>query len=99
MRFPKTTRFFLREAAELAEGGGELTKDRVLGYLDLALRKSLNADVHTAPARYIELAGRHVGLWGGKGAPVGKHEPSAPEKRDMSPAEIHGLPEQRSDER
>jgi len=98
--FPENDDVFLREAADLAEGGGELTKDRVLGYLDFALRKSLNADVHTAPARYIELAGRHVGLWGGKGAPVGKKEPQpSVEEQSISPAAFHGLPESHTDER
>lgn len=97
--FPENDDVFLREAAELTEAGGELTRERVLDYLDLALRKSLAADVHTAPARYIELAGRHVGLWGGRGAPAGKKEPREAEEQSISPAAFHGLPEHHSDER
>jgi hypothetical protein len=90
---------FAQEAAELASGSG-LTPERIEAYLDLALRQSIVANVQASPARYIEMAGKLHNLWGGHGAPAGKKEPQAPaEKRSLSPAEIHGLPEQRSNER
>ncbi len=71
----------------------EFTPGRVRGFLDLALRRALASDVHTAPARYIELMGRTAGMWGGKGASVGRREPEFDDEIGMSPAQAHGMPE------
>jgi len=57
----------------------------VSALLEIALRKSLAADAQTATARYIELAGRTAGMWGGKGASSGKKQP---EQRTKSPGEL-----------
>jgi hypothetical protein len=90
--FLENAALFEREAAELAAAGG-LTPERIESYLDLALRRSIAAEVEASPARYIELAGRLRGMWGSRGAAAaGKELQAPPEKRDMSPAEIHGLP-------
>jgi hypothetical protein len=96
--FPETYAPFVEEAAELASGSG-LTPERIEGYLDLALRRSIVSAVEASPARYIELAGRLRGMWGGRGAPVGKKESSEPEEQSVSPAAFHGLPETHTDER
>jgi hypothetical protein len=65
------------EAALLAKPK-ELTQANVRRYLSFALRRSLlQDDAKGASARYIELAGRQAGLWGGRGAPVGRKEFSA----------------------
>jgi hypothetical protein len=93
--FPENDDPFVHEAAELASKGG-LTPDRIEGYLDLALRQSIVAAAKASPARYIDLAGRLRGMWGGRGAPVGKKEP-VPEERSVPPAAFHGLPD--TDER
>jgi hypothetical protein len=95
--FLENAEAFEREAAELASG--ELTPDRILSYLHLGLRRSLAAQVDSSPARYIDLAGRHHGMWGGRGAPAGKKEPRQPEEQSISPAAFHGLPERHTDER
>jgi hypothetical protein len=68
---------FFEEGAELPGTPGEFTPERVLDILEIALRKSLATDAQTATARYIELAGRKAGLWGGNGAPTGRKESSA----------------------
>ncbi len=83
--------FFVGEEALLSQPC-DFSKEGVLGLLDFALRKSLARNATTAPARYIVLAGRHAGLWQGKGSPVGRKEPE-PEPRTRSPAEIFGLPD------
>jgi len=85
---------FFEEGSELPGTPGEFPPERVLEILEIALRKSLATDAQTATARYIELAGRKAGLWGGNGAPAGKKEPADPEM-SPSPAEIRGLPIQR----
>jgi hypothetical protein len=87
---------FFEEQESLLDEKGEVTSERVLSLLDRALRQSLKSDVHTAPARYIELAGRKAGLWGGRGAPTGRKEtvPSA----GPSLAELFS-PEERGEER
>ena len=77
-----------------------ITAERVLSDLDTALRQSLASGKATASARYIELAGRHTGLWGGRGAPTGRSAPAASAARDaaapraptQSPAALMGRP-------
>src|SRR5471030_24815 len=86
---------FFPDGVELPGTPCEFPPDRVLNILEIALRKSLATDAQTATERYIELAGSKAGLWGGHGAPVGKKEPADPEM-SPSPAEIRGLPIQRS---
>lgn len=89
---PHEDAFSEEEAALLAEPK-EFTQANVLGYLSFALRKSLRQDdARTASARYIELAGRHAGLWGGHGAPVGRKEPSI-ESLGVPLSKLHGLTE------
>jgi hypothetical protein len=80
--------FFL-ENVELPGTPGEFPPQRVLDILELALRESISSKAQTATARYVELAGRKAGLWGGHGAPAGKKEPA---KRSLSPAELMGPP-------
>ena len=84
---------FKRELAELKER--ELTPETIMEYLHLGLHRSMVADVHTAPARFIDLAGRHRGMWIGKSVP-GDGKESADPEMSPSPAEIRGLPIQRS---
>lgn len=62
-----------------------ITTERVLSDLDTALRQSLASGKATASARYIELAGRYAGLWGGRGAPVGRREPAADVNSALAP--------------
>jgi len=77
-----------------------ITAERVLSDLDTALRQSLASGKATASARYIELAGRHAGLWGGRGAPMGRPAPAgsaasgavAPKAPTLSPAALLGSP-------
>ena len=70
---------FFEEGAELPGTPGEFPPQRVLDILEIALRKSLATDAQTATARYIELAGRKAGLWGGAGAPAkAKELPTEP---------------------
>jgi hypothetical protein len=75
---------FFEESAELPGTPGEFPPERVLDILEIALRKSLATDAQTATARYIELAGRKAGLWGGNGAPAGRKEPAA--EPEMTPS-------------
>jgi hypothetical protein len=82
---------FQRKLAELASG--DLTPEALMEYLHLGLNRSLAADVHTAPARYIDLAGRHHRMWNGNAAPADKKEQPVPEERSISPAAFHGLPD------
>ena len=89
---PREEPFFSEDAIDLPGTPGEFPPERVLGLLEIALRKSLATDSQTATARYIELAGRKAGLWGGHGAPSGKKEPGEV-PRTPSPAELHGLPD------
>ena len=63
---------------------GEITPVRVLGYLDFALRKSFTKD-EAAHTRFVELAGRHAGLWGGRAAAAGRKETTP---RSKSPHEL-----------
>ena len=87
------------EGVELPGKPGEFPPDRVRQILEIALRQSMaSRKGQTATARYIELAGRTDGTWGGRGAPVGRKEPADPEM-SPSPAEIRGLPIQRSGQR
>lgn len=65
---------FFEEGALLPGTPGEFSPERVLEILEIALRKSLATDAQTATARYIELAGRKAGLWGGHGAPAREKE-------------------------
>ena len=62
-----------------------ITTERVLSDLDTALRQSLASGKATASARYIELAGRYAGLWGGRGAPIGRREPAADVNSALAP--------------
>jgi hypothetical protein len=62
-----------------------ITTERVLSDLDAALRQSLASGKSTASARFIELAGRYTGLWGGRGAPVGRREPAAGDGAALAP--------------
>jgi hypothetical protein len=78
---------FQRKLAELA--AGELTPDALMEYLHLGLNRSMAADVHTAPARYIDLAGRHHRMWSGNGATAGRKEPEG-EDVGPSPADLLG---------
>lgn len=80
---------FFEEAIDLPGTPGEFPPGRVLDILEIALRQSLATDKQTATARYIELAGRQAGLWGGHGAPSGKREPGI--EHSPSPAELLGL--------
>jgi hypothetical protein len=84
---------FFEEQEALLSHAGEFTSERVLGFLDLALRKSLASGMHTAPARYIELAGRKAGLWSGRGTSSGRREPRDRESTGPGPAELRGLPD------
>ena len=69
---------FFEEGADLPGTPGEFPPERVLDILEIALRKSLATDAQTATARYIELAGRKAGLWGGRKEPeLIKTEPSS----------------------
>lgn len=67
-----------------------ITTERVLSDLDTALRQSLASGKATASARYIELAGRYAGLWGGRGAPVGRREPAAADAAALAPGSSTG---------
>ncbi len=85
----------VEESTLRAAPPGSITPERVLGDLDYALRKSIEDDSHASTARYLELLGRHVGLWpgreagkGGRGKGAGADGTPTP-----SPAEIHGLPD------
>lgn len=69
---PHEAAYFSDEAIDLPGTPGEFTPERVLDLLEIALRKSLSSDSQTATARYIELAGRKAGLWGGPGAASGR---------------------------
>jgi hypothetical protein len=83
------------EAASTSE---KSSPERVRGYLEVALVRSMVSNAPTAPARYLEMLGRDAGMWGGVGAtavPKGSKEPDDPEM-SPSPAEILGLPMQRS---
>jgi hypothetical protein len=82
--------FFL-ESVELPGTPGEFPPQRVLDILEIALRKSISTEAQTATARYVELAGRKAGLWGGHSAPVGKKGSA---ERSLSPAELMGPPVQ-----
>ncbi len=73
------------EEIALLSQPGEITPARVLGYLDFALRKSLVHDDPAAHTRCIELAGRHAGLWGNRGAAAGRKETTP---RSKSPDEL-----------
>jgi len=90
--FRESDEDFQRKLAVLAER--ELTPETIMEYLHLGLNKSMAADVHTAPARFIDLAGRHHSMWNGKAVPGGGKESTDPEM-SPSPAEIRGLPIQR----
>ncbi len=69
---------FFPDGVELPGTPGEFPPERVLSLLEIALRQSMACEKgQTATARYIELAGRKAGLWGGNGAPSGRKEPSA----------------------
>jgi hypothetical protein len=92
---PREDGFFEEGDVALPGTPGEFPPERVLEILEIALRKSLATDAQTATARYIELAGRNAGLWGGQGAPAGRKEPADPEM-SPSPATLMGLPRQRS---
>ncbi len=92
---PPEDAFFEEGEVTLPGTPGEFPPERVLEILEIALRKSLATDAQTATARYIELAGRKAGLWGGQGAPAGRKEPADPEM-SPSPATLMGLPRQRS---
>jgi hypothetical protein len=75
---PLETPIFSEE--EIARLGQDEAFDKSLvrGYLRYALQKSLDENVHTSAARYIELMGREAGLWGGRGTSAGEHEPEKP---------------------
>lgn len=85
---PREPRFFSKHA----DGGGggtmepcPITPDRVLADLDRMMRKAERDDSHTSAARYIELMGRHTGLWGRVPAARKKEGRSGP-----TIAELHG---------
>ena len=84
---------FQRKLAALA--AGDLTPESIMEYLHLGLHKSMASDVHTAPVRYIDLAGRRHHMWSGQSAPTGRKEPADPEM-SPSPAVIRGVAAQRS---
>jgi hypothetical protein len=87
---PREEPFFSEDGPDLPGTPGEFPPERVLEILEIALRQSLATEKQTATARYIELAGRQAGLWGGHGAPTGKRESGV--EHSPSPAELHGLP-------
>jgi hypothetical protein len=67
-----------------------ITPERVLSDLDIVLRKARRKDrPSSADARFLELAGRRAGLWGGRGAaPAGAAEACDDEDMGPSPAEL-----------
>lgn len=87
------------EGVELPGTPGEVPPDRVCQILEIALRHSMASEKgQTATTRYIDYMGRSAGLWGSRATSAdGKtaRERSEPEM-SPSPAEIRGLPAQRS---
>jgi hypothetical protein len=96
---PPEETFFL-DGVELPGTPGEFPPDRVWQILEIALRSSMASEKgQTATTRYVDYIGRSAGLWGSRATtPVGKKAPTDPEM-SLSPAEIHGLPIQRSGSR
>ena len=93
---PQEEEFFL-EGVELPGTPGEFPPDRVRQILEIALRQSMaNKKGQTATARFVELAGRTDGTWGGRGTPNGRKEPAADAERSIGPAELMGLPAPRA---
>jgi hypothetical protein len=96
MQMPRASKAIPPEDAIYDEGEAEvgdpnsITPERVLGDLDIVLRKARRKEALTsADARYFDFAGRKLGLWGGRAAPAGRKEP---EEEDVgpSPADLLG---------
>ena len=71
-----------------------ITPERVLGDLDIVLRKARRKDeLSPVDARYFDYAGRNLGLWGARTARVGGKEPkeSKGPRSLPGPAEVAGL--------